>query len=326
MFFDSLLFSLSVTLPTILMLVIGIILRYQNTVDDSFCEVASKLVFNISLPAFLFINIVKHPADYGSQLWLISTGLIGSIVLYLLGEWLAFRYITDRRYRGIFVQGMFRGNTGILGLALCINAYGTIATAPGAVYTAFITLLFNILAVITLTNSLGDGKPSFIKIFKGLAKNPLIIAILLGILVSKMEIVIPEPLLRTSDYLAHIALPLALICAGANLNFKQLKQLQQTDSTQSVAGKVVLWTSFGRLFIAPIIMILIGKFVMQLDPMSLGMIFLMSATPLAAAGYSMVRNFGGDSTATANLIAITTLGSMFTSSLGLLLLRQIGWI
>ncbi|MDH2997505.1 malonate transporter [Pasteurellaceae bacterium LFhippo2] len=326
MFLDSLLFSLSVTLPTMLMLVIGIVLRHRKAIDEHFCEVASKLVFNISLPAFLFLNIVKHPADYSSQIWLVGAGISGTLIIYLVSEWIAFRCISDRRYRGIFVQGMFRGNTGILGLALCINAYGSIATAPGAVYTACITLLFNILAVITLTNSLGDGKPSFIKIFKGLAKNPLISAIILGVIVSKTGFVIPEPLLRTGDYLAHIALPLALICAGASLNFRQLAQVNSNDKNQAAVNSVVIWTSLGRLIFAPLFMIILGKFVLHLEPMSLGIIFLMAATPVAAAGYSMVRNFGGDYTATANIIAITTLGSMFTSSLGLLILRQLGWI
>ena len=326
MFLDSLLFSLGVTLPTILMLVIGIVLRSRNVIDEQFCDTASKLVFNISLPAFLFLNIVKHPTDYSSQILLVSAGVSSTIILYILGEWVAFRYIVDRRYRGIFTQGVFRGNTGILGLALCINAYGTVAIAPGSVYTAFITLLFNILAVITLTNSLGEGKPSVFKIVKELAKNPLIAAIMLGVIVSKMEVQIPHPLLRTGDYLANIALPLALICAGASLNFRQLFRYQRSDENQSRVNKVVLWSSFARLIVSPLFMVLMGKFVWNLDPMSLGIIFLMVSTPVAAAAYSMVRNFGGDFVATANLIAITTLGSMFTSSIGLFILKQLAWI
>lgn len=60
--------------------------------------------------------------------------------------------------------------------------------------------------------------------------------------------------------------------------------------------------------------------------MELGIIFLTASSPVAAATYAMVRHYGGDATSTANLIGITTVGSMFSSTIGLLLLRQLGWI
>ncbi|VEI46421.1 auxin efflux carrier [Actinobacillus equuli] len=60
--------------------------------------------------------------------------------------------------------------------------------------------------------------------------------------------------------------------------------------------------------------------------MELGIVFLSTSAPTAAATYAMIRNYGGDAVSTANLIGITTVGSMFTSSFGLLILRQLGWV
>ncbi len=214
MFLESLLFSTSVTFPTIFMLLLGIVLRWRKMIDEHFCQIASKLVFNIALPALLFINVVKEPTDYASQILLVSAGIMATIGVYLVSEWLAARYIVDQTYRGIFVQGVFRANSGILGLALCLNAYGAAATAPASVYVACITLLFNVLAVITLTRSLSNGKLSLWKMVKSVISNPLIISIVVGMIISKLEIPIPKTILHTGDYLADIALPLALICAG----------------------------------------------------------------------------------------------------------------
>lgn len=325
MFLDSLQFSLNVTLPTILMLLLGILLRRKKMIDDHFCQMASKLVFNIALPALLFVNIVKNPVDYGSQLWLISAGVTASLLLYFASEWLAARYIAERKLRGIFVQGVFRGNSGLLGLALCINAYGATAAAPASVYAAGITFLFNVLAVITLTNSLSDNKLNIHNILRALVRNPLILSILAGILVSQCGWQLPQAMLRTGDYLASIALPVALICAGASLDFKQLKRFQQQESVGQVQ-RVVWWASIGRLLISPLITIVIGKYLFQLEPMSLGILFLMSSTPTAAASYAMVRQFSGDATTTANIIAMTSLGTMLTSSLGVFILKQLTWI
>ena len=58
----------------------------------------------------------------------------------------------------------------------------------------------------------------------------------------------------------------------------------------------------------------------------MGIVLLMTATPLAAATYAMVRAMGGNGTTVANIIGITTIGSMFSSSLGIMILAQLGWI
>ena len=326
MLVESLQFSLSVTLPTILMLILGIALNRYRITDDHFCQMASKLVFNIALPSLLFINIVKQPADYSSQIWLVSGGFLSTFTLYFSSEWLATRYIREKRYRGIFVQGIFRGNSGILGLALCINAYGIEATAPASIYTACITLLFNVLAVITLTNSLSEGKLNLVHLLKSLIKNPLIIAILVAILCSKLQISMPEAIMKTGSYLGNIALPIALICAGASLNLKQLKRFQETESPSNQTSAIVWWSCIGRLIISPLLTIIIGKYLLDLEPMLLGILFLMSSTPVAAVSYAMVRHFGGDATIAANILALSTLGYMFTSSIGLFILKQMQWI
>lgn len=73
-------------------------------------------------------------------------------------ELLAARFISEQKLRGIFVQGSFRGNMGIMGLAYVQNAYGPEGIGAAALLVGSITVLYNILAVITLTRSLGVEK------------------------------------------------------------------------------------------------------------------------------------------------------------------------
>lgn len=328
MLLDSLQFSLGVTLPTILMMLLGVLLRKKQILDDRFCEMASKLIFNFSLPVLIFLNVLKSPTDYSGQLSLLATGLVGTLLIYLLAEWGAAKYLQERRYRGIFVQGTFRSNSAILGLALAINAYGNSVIGAVSVYTAMLIILFNVLGVITLTYSLSDNKPNVWRLLNSIAKNPLILATVFGMIANPFQALIPEALMRTGNYLGNITLPLALICTGASLNFKQLRKFREQSEGEShqQVSQMVWVSSFIRLFIAPIFMLLLGKWLFQLDPISLGIVFLTTATPVASATYAMVRNYGGDATAAANLIGITTIGSIFTSSIGLFLLRQMGWV
>jgi len=325
MFLASLQFSIGVMLPTILLMLLGIFLRRRKFVDDAFCNTASKIMFNFALPTMLFLNVLKSPLDYSKDLNLIFAGLSGTLVLYFTAEWWAAKYIRERGYRCIFTQGVFRSNAAILGLALTINAYGEAGLASASIYTASLVILFNVLSVITILNSLSDQKPNACKLALAVTKNPLIQAIVLGIIVNYLQIPIPKPLMQTAQSLSNITLPMALICIGATLDFKALGQFRRQNA-ESELTRVVLYASFSRLILTPLFLFILGKWVFALTPMQLGILFITASTPTAAATYAMVRAYGGSGTGAANLIGITTIGSMFTASLGLLVLHQLAWI
>lgn len=314
-FISSFLFSLSVTLPTLIMLLLGILLKARRIIDDKFCGQATKILFNITLPILLFQNIVKNPVNYAEQAPVLVIGMLGTLILFIFGEILAVRFIRQKSERATFVQAVYRGNNGILGLAFCINAYGDAALAPASIYAAALTFVYNILGVITLTRHLSEGKVSPLKVLLNVLKNPLIIGISLGVLVSLSEISLPKTIITTGDYLANVTLPLALLCTGASIEVRAMFK----------STGISLWGSICRVGIAPIFMVLFAKS-LELNGMDLGILFLMTVTPMAAAAYAMIRAMGGNATTAANIIGMTSFGSMLSSSLGLLILSQLGWI
>ena len=58
----------------------------------------------------------------------------------------------------------------------------------------------------------------------------------------------------------------------------------------------------------------------------LGVIVLMASSPTAAASYMMTKAMGGNAPLAANIIVLTTLGSLITSSLTLFVLRNFALI
>lgn len=315
-FFSSLSFSISVMLPILLMLALGLFFRKSLLIDDKFCEKATNLVFKITLPTLLFLNIFKNPIENIAKQWTsVAVCLVGTLTLFILAQLFAVKFIPEKREWGTFVQGVYRSNNGILGLALCLNAYGSIAFMPAAIYTSVSVLLYNLLGVITLTYSLSDGKINLYQMVKNVLKNPLIIGIILGIIASVLDLELPKLVLTTANYLANITLPLALICTGASIDLRNLVK----------TSHVSLLASIGRVVIAPIFMVFLGK-AFGLSKVDLGIVFLMTATPLAAATYAMVRAMGGNEVTVANIIGLTTFGSMFGSAIGIITLRTVGWI
>ena len=309
-------FSLSVTLPNLLLLLLGLWLRFRRQVDNAFCAQASNLVFNWSLPLLMFFSIVASDADYRAQVDMVVAGALCALVLFFGSEWVATKIIPEVRDRGVFVQGVYRANTGIVGLAFCANAYGAEGIAVGAVMTGAMTFLYNVLAVITLTRSLNPGKQiPWLTMLKQMAKNPLIISIVVAIVWKALAIPLHPVFDQTGHFLAAMALPLALICAGAAFDLK---------SVLKVSG-VSQWSSVGRLLVAPIVAVIIGK-AMGLEGIQFGVLFMMSATPVAAASYVMVKAMGGNDVAAANIVGITTFGAMFVAALGLGLMKPLGWL
>lgn len=314
-FFESFIFSINVTLPIIILLCLGMFLGRRHILDDNFSQKAMKLIFNLTLPLLLFFNIYHGESDYHSQIDLVIIAVLGTTILFISGELIATKFIDDKRERGTFVQAVFRGNNAVLGLALCVNAYGDAAYVPASIYSAIIVILYNAFGVITLTHSLSNNKVSLLLLSSRIIKNPLIIGIILGAVMNYYSIALPKSIETTGHYLANITLPLAVLCTGASIDFRYMK----------ASSRVVTWGVLARLIVAPIFMVILSR-LMGLSGMELALVFLMSATPLATAAYAMVSAMGGNSTTVANIIGITTIGAMIVSSLGLIILVQLGWI
>ncbi|MBI1907405.1 MAG: AEC family transporter [Rhodocyclales bacterium] len=311
-FLDILRFSFSVTGPIFVILGLGIVLMRAGMITDAFIESGTRLVFNVALPALLFISIGKTRIGVATNPALIAFGMVATLGVYALLEWYAARKVFPESDRGVVVQGGFRSNMGIIGLAYCVNAYGEAGLLASSLYLGLVTILFNILSVITLSRSLHQRQGAW-RIVKGIATNPLIIAIGLALPVSWFDIKLPALLLQSGQYFADLTLPLALLCTGASLNFRTLRV--EMGNTLVAAGC--------KLVAVPLLFTLAGA-LLGFRGIDLGVLLLMSSAPTAAASYVMVRAMGGNATLAANIVALTTLGSLFTTSLGIMALKSLG--
>lgn len=304
-------FSFSVTGPIFVILALGVWLRRLGMLTDGFIEGGTRLVFNVALPALLFISISKTEIGAATNLGLIAFGLVGTVLVYALLEALAQRWVEPAQDRGVVVQGAFRSNMGIIGLAYCVNAYGEAGLVASSLYLGLVTILYNVLSVITLRRSL-HKRQGVGRMLRGIVTNPLIIGIVLALPVSWLQIPLPKIALQSGKYFADLTLPLALLCTGAALNFRTLR-LELGNTMLAGASKLVA---------IPLLFVL-GGVVAGFRGIDLGVLLLMSSAPTAAASYVMVRAMGGNATLAANIIALTTLGSILTTSLGIMALRAL---
>lgn len=317
----ALLFALKITLPNILLMMLGFIMQKKHAINQNFVETASDMVFSYCLPCLLFFSILKSDIHFSEQINLVMAGLSVTFLLYIVAEIYAYFFVADTRDKGVFVQGVFRSNMAIMGLATVANAYGEAGVGVGAVYMGIITILYNILSVITLSRTDGAIKSLPQKILgvgKKIVKNPLIIALTFAFAYkwAHQAIGLPLPasfIVKTGELLSAVALPLALICAGATLDIKAMLRL----------SGVSMQASIGRILVAPIAGVLVGL-AFGLTPIQLGVMFLMVTSPVAAASYVMARSMGGNDVLAANILGFTNIASMASMAIGAVVLRHYG--
>ncbi|KEY57025.1 AEC family transporter [Serratia sp. DD3] len=311
-------FAFGVTVPNLLMLLLGIWLRHRRIMDDFFIDGATKLVFNLALPCLLFFSIANNHPQLRDNLTLVIFGAVGTTGTFLLLEFSAKWLVKNPRERGVFVQGGFRANNAIIGLAYAITAYGEQGKAIAPMYLTVTVVLYNVLSVITLTRSLQGGpgqKINPLALLRSIVKNPLILGLLSGVAYAQTGLGMPQFIQQTGSYISGLSLPLALLCTGASLDLRAMFR----------TSNVAVLSSSAKLFLIPLLMTA-GGWLCGFRGATLGIIFMFSASPTAAASYVMTRAMGGNATLAANIIAITTVGSFFTTALGIYFLRSWGLI
>jgi len=308
----DLIFAATITTPIFCILGLGILFKKIGWITDEFARLGSNLVFKVTLPCLLFVKLVKTDFRHDLPITLVIYALIATTVVFLILDRLLSPRLETVSDRGVFVQGAFRSNMGIIGLAFCLSAFGEGVVATASIYLAVMTTLFNILAVLTLTRhrTAGDGRSELMPVLLGIAKNPLILAITAGVVISLSGIHVPTIVLETGGYFARMTLPLALLCAGASIRLHEFQ-----------TSPPLYWAVAGKLLFVPLI-ITLGGILVGLRGEELGVLYLMCAAPTAAASYPMTQAMGGNHHLAAAIIATTSLASLIFTTLGIFLLRS----
>ena len=176
-------------------------------------------------------------------------------------------------------------------------------------------VLFNVLSVWVLSIYSTQLKANFLSVSKDLARNPLILSVLAGLLASWAEVELPKWILVSGDYFTAMTLPLALVCVGGSLSLQAFV----------ASGRTALSASLFKVFLSPVIFTL-GGAMLGFEGRDLGMLYFFLASPTAVVSYVMSRASGRDGKLAANIIVVSTLLSVVTIMLGLYLLQLVGLV
>ena len=312
------LFSINVTFPIFLVMVIGWVLHQIGMLDEHFVTVANRFNFKVTLPFMLFRDIASVDIwEVFDLKFVLFCAVASSICFWVI--WGATKlFLKDHTMRGAFVQASFRSSAAVMGLAFISNIYGASAMGPLMIIGA--VPLYNIYSVLVLTFEAdhGDEARDTGKIKQAcinIAKNPIIIAIVLGLVVALAGIHFPTIVNKTVNSVAQMATPLALIALGAG--FEGRKALAKMKPT--------LWASAIKLVIQPLIFLPVAAY-LGFHGEKMIAILIMLAAPATPSCYIMAKNMKNDGVLTASIVVMTTLLAAFTLTGWIYILRVMALI
>ena len=289
-------------LPDFLLIALGCALCRLTALDRPVWEAAERLVYYLLFPVLLFNSILKSPLQPTQTFSLAAASLgitaTGIAVALAIGRWPGI----DARRHASGAQTAYRFNS-FIGLALAERLGGAPGLAWMALCIALSVPLANVAAVWPLARHGGHSYG------RELARNPLILSTLAGLIANAAGLSFPEAVSTTLQRIGLAALPLGLMATGAGLRVGGLK------SSPGLAAALMAV----RHALLPALAIGLTA-ALALPPPQRLIVVLFAALPTASSAYVLAARMGGDGGYVAGLVTLSTLLGMLSVPLWLALL------
>jgi malonate transporter and related proteins len=294
--------------PIFLMILLGYGLRRGGIPSVEFWNLNDRLVYWVLMPALFFRQI--SVADLGAS-------AIGPFAAALCAGFFAaaaFGLVAARAagyappVASSVVQGACRFNT-FVALAIAEALHGTAGLQLAVLAAALLVPVVNVTIVVLLTFMLGQGGGGLVRrSLRDLARNPLILSIALA-LVANLGGLGGLPVIDdTAAILGAAALPVMLLCVGANLRVAGMR----------AAAPPLALAAVGKLAVFPLAMLAVLALVPP-GALAAQVALIYGALPTGVAAYTLARAMGGDAPLMAAIITVQTLLAFVTIPLTLTL-------
>ncbi|HDZ46331.1 hypothetical protein LCGC14_0086330 [marine sediment metagenome] len=299
---------LAITTPIFLLISAGYIARWSGLIQREQMQGVGVFVMFFALPALVIRALTQHPLEEILQLnYMVAYGL-GSLVVFGGGLLLSMRYQRQPlNVSAMQALGMAAANSGFVGYPVAVMVIGSPAAVLLALNMVIETLIIIPAALILAEMSSQQGASVWKTVKQtalSLAKNPVLMGLLVGIFLAVTGLKIPVPLFKAIDMLANAAGPAALFVIGGALFGLQVKGMARD------VGQIVI----GKLLIHPLVILIAFLLIPGIDPLYIVGAVLFSAAPMISIYPLLGQRYGlGGVSAAAMLVA--TIASFFTLSL-----------
>ncbi|MEZ5994646.1 MAG: AEC family transporter [Hyphomonadaceae bacterium] len=293
--------------PVFILIGLGWLARNRRIASPEAFAAVNRFGYFILYPAFLFTLVSRADfASHGAAPYALGVlcGVAAMIALALSTRLLLRR--DGPAFTSVF-QGAVRWNGFVL-LAAAMPLYGQAGLDLVGLSFGPLVLTLNVASVAVLSRWGAARAASWRAILDQIVANPLILSCAAGLAANAAGLHELGPVTRALDLLGGGAMPVALVCVGAGLDFSALR----------TSGVHVAIASALKLMVMPAAL-WAGAMLLGAGPLAAAVAAGLGATPTAAAGYTLARELGGDAKLMAAIITATTILSFVTMPLAIAL-------
>ncbi|SFB49029.1 AEC family transporter [Azotobacter beijerinckii] len=298
---------LSITTPIFILIGLGFFAVRFEVVSREQIRGLGSFVITFALPALVIKALSNNHFQEVMNWQYLLAYCVGSLAVYLFGLVFALKLRREPLDTGaITALGMAVSNSGFVGYPIVAMLLG-----PAAAIGLALNMLVENLLIIPLSLILAEAgrqQGSTAKVLretaKRLAKTPLIIAMLVGLLLSLLEARLPAIPDKVVDMLASASAPVALFVIGGSLYGLKLNGLFAELRMIAV----------GKLILHPLAVFLLFSLLPNVDPVLMVAGVMFASSPMLSIYPIFGQRFGVEGRCAAALL-FTTVMSFFTISL-----------
>ncbi|MGT2906930.1 AEC family transporter [Streptococcus dentiloxodontae] len=305
--------SISGILVMLIMIGVGYALGMRGWFDDRSRSLLARLVTQIALPCYMVYTITQRftATDLIAMLPNIRYPALSMVIL--LGIAIAFAQLFSirRKHSGLFISMFFNSNTIFIGLPINQALFGE-ASIPYVLiyYMCNTTFFWTVGTYLIQRDGFGETRLDWRESLRKILSPPLL-GFLLGLVLTLLNIRLPQFLASDLQYLGNLTTPLSMIFIGLSV--------QKAGLSQLTLGKDQVLILLGRFVIAPLLMW--GILVMTDLPALMKEVFIIqSAMPVMTNAPVVARLYGADSDYAAVMVTETTLATMLVIPILMMLL------
>lgn len=308
---ESFLVAVKVVVPMAMMVGIGILLRMLDWADGPMMKRIDNLIFKLFMPCMSFYNLYHTDFSQFDNINYILYGVAVQMIVFLAAMFITPKFVHPQPTASSYAQGILRTNYLIFGAAVAESIYGAgnfgIVTLLGSISVP----LFNAQAAVMLEKG-RHSSASPKKLLLAIAKNPTVIATVLGLAVNFSGIVLPELVLGVVEDLSGLTTPLSFLSIGVSLSLGKV-----THKGYLVSGVLM------RLVLIPLVFVSIAV-LLGFRGQEMCALMILFAAPTAVSSYPMAVAMGADGDFAAQMVAYTTVFCLPTIFVWTLLLNTFG--
>jgi len=296
--------GIDIVLPLVAIMLVGYLAGYFRLLPTGSSKAFSRFVFLIAMPPFIFISLADIPvSDFFNWQYLAVLGG-GMLLVYGISFSVARTIFPDSlSAHGLHALTAMFSSTAYIGLPIILVVFGDTGLVPGIIGAVITVAVFMPMTIVLAELDKGRSSHNALRAsLAAVARNPLLIATVTGLLASGLDISIPNAVTSFCEILGGAFIPSALFAAGLFISGSSIKG----------GAREVSWLIVAKLVLHPIITWWFAYHIFEVDRIWAAIAVFQAALPSGVPVFVLAQHYGVFENRSNAVIVLSTLISLLT--------------